>query len=223
MRTRLMQLWTDSRGLATSLIEVSTVIAITAILAAVALDLTSSEVTGANVQSGNSEIKLIGTSILSFIQDTGYAPAFQSGLAVGPKDPVFMVLQTGGADPVDLTKTWPTDTGVRDLLNNHIVQNNPGGSGIAYLLMGQISYARFKGWNGPYMSQLPRADPWGDKYLVNIGFATSQGELIANLPAGRRPAVYVLSAGANQTIETNFMQAADEFIAGGDDQVFRIQ
>jgi len=33
----------------------------------------------------------------------------------------------------------------------------------------------------------------------------------------------VISAGANQTIETNFMQAADTFVAGGDDQVFRIQ
>jgi hypothetical protein len=203
--------------------EVSTVIAITAILASVAVVVSNQEISGANTQSGNSEVKLIGVSILSFIQDTGFAPAFLSGQSTGPNDGVVLVLQTTGADPSDATQTWPSTGESRDLLNNHIVQDNPAGSGIPYLRIGEISYARFKGWNGPYMSRLPSADPWGDRYLVNIGFATSQGAHLANLPTGKRPAVFVLSAGANRQIETNFIQAADEFVAGGDDQVFRIQ
>jgi hypothetical protein len=73
------------------------------------------------------------------------------------------------------------------------------------------------------MSKLPSADPWDDKYLANTGLLTSQGVQFAELPPGRRPAVFVISAGMNRTIETRFLQAADEFQTGGDDIVFRIQ
>src|SRR5262249_48075513 len=106
---------------------------------------------------------------------------------------------------------------------NQLNLDNPGLSGIAYSRVGELSYARFQGWNGPYMSQLPSADPWGDKYLANVGLLTTQGAQLANLPPGRRPAVFVISAGANRTLETSYLQAGGQFTAGGDDVVFRIQ
>ena len=94
MRSRLTQLWTDNRGLATSLIEVSMVIAITAVLTSVAMEVSTTQVTSANTQTGNSEIKLIGVSVLSFIQDTGFVPAFKSGQSVGPNDGFVLVRES---------------------------------------------------------------------------------------------------------------------------------
>ena len=223
MSTRIQSSLTDNRGIATSLMEATLVIAIAAVLSTVAVVSSSDQVTDADVNNGKSEVKLIGVSILSFMQDTGYAPAFLLGSKIGPNDGITMILESEGSDPDDSTGTWPLKDGPSDLLKHHIVENNPGDSKTAYIRVGELDYARFQGWNGPYMSKVPAQDPWGDRYLVNIGFATSQGSAGANLPARRKPAVFVISAGPNRSIETKYLQAADEFIEGGDDLIFRIQ
>lgn len=226
MRRRTATTWGNNRGIATSLMEATLVITIAAVLSTVAIITSSDQVSDADTTTGNSEVKLIGVSILSFMQDTGYAPAYLAGNKNGPSDTIAMILESEGSYPDDSTGTWPIGESANvtvDLLTNHLTQNNPGNSKVSYLRFGEIDYARFQGWNGPYMSKIPAADPWGDKYLVNIGFATSQGAAAANLPAGRRPAVFVLSAGPNRSIETKYLQLADEFVEGGDDQIFRIQ
>jgi len=213
----------DNRGIATSLMEATLVITIAAVLSTVAVITSGDQVTDADINSGKSEVKLIGISVLSFMQDTGYAPAFLLGNKIGPNDGITMILESEGTDPDDSTGTWPLKDGAKDLLKHQIVENNPGDSKNPYIRVGDLSYARFQGWNGPYMSKVSAGDPWGDRYLVNIGFATSQGAAAANLPAGRKPAVFVISAGPNRSIETKYLQAADEFIEGGDDLIFRIQ
>jgi type II secretory pathway pseudopilin PulG len=226
MRLRTAGSWNNNRGIATSLMEATLVITIAAILSTVAIVTSGDQVGDADLERSSSELKLIGISVLSFMQDTGHAPAYLAGNLNGPNDSIVMLLESGGNDPDDSTGTWPIGEGTSvkvDLLTNQINQNNPGDSKISYLRVGEIAHARFQGWNGPYMSKIPAANPWGDKYLVNIGYATSQGAAGANLPPGKRPAVFVISAGPNRSIETNFLQAADEFVEAGDDQIFRIQ
>ena len=223
MRNLIQRLWTDNRGIATSLMEATLVVTIAAVLSSVAVITTSDQVSEADTTSSTSEVKLIGVSILSFMQDTGYAPAYLNGDATGPNDTITMIIQTEGSEPSDGTKTWPSDKSGRELLDNQIIHNNPGGSGIPYKRVGDFEWNKFKGWDGPYMSSLPDGDPWGDRYICNTGFGTSQGAAQANLSTGKRPAVFCLSAGANRTIETKYLQAADEFVSGGDDQIFRIQ
>ena len=68
-----------------------------------------------------------------------------------------------------------------------------------------------RGWAGPYIPVLPKTDPWGNKYIVNI----------RDLPTGR--AVLVLSAGPNRTIETSSGQQGDSVAVSGDDIVFRVK
>lgn len=203
--------------------EATLVITIAAVLSSVAIITSSDQVADADAQTGRSEVKLIGVSVLSFMQDTGYAPAYLAGNRNGPTDTVAMILESAGSTPDDATKTWPFADAKVDLLEHHLTRNNPGDSKVSYLRLGEIAHARFQGWNGPYMSRIPAGDPWGGKYLVNIGYATSQGAASANLATGRRPAVFVISAGPNRSIETKFLQAADEFVEGGDDEIFRIQ
>jgi hypothetical protein len=223
MRKRSQGFWKDNRGLATSLMEATLVITIAAVLSTVAIITSSDQAADADTTTSHSEVKLIGVSVLSFMQDTGYAPAYLSGTSNGPNDAIAVILESEGTDPDDSTGTWPLKNGKVDLLSNHLTLNNPGDSKVGYKRVGEISYARFQGWNGPYMSKIPAADPWGDRYLVNIGYATSQGATAANLGTGKRPAVFVISAGPNRTLETKYLQAADEFVEGGDDEIFRIQ
>jgi type II secretory pathway pseudopilin PulG len=210
------------------LIEVVLVIAIVAVIAGAALMYSLGSIEDARLSRALSDAEMIGIAIHAFMQDTGYAPAFRSGQEHGPDDGFYTVLETDGSEPgMAEDIAWPEED--RDLLANHLIKNAPGGSGERYPRIGELTYDRTKGWNGPYSARMPSADPWGNKYLVNIQLLTPKGlrELVEAeelaLGTGQRPAVFTISGGPNRQIETRFNQIADSFEAGGDDIVFRIQ
>ena len=216
----------DNRGLAAGLVEVVVVVAIVTILASVAIGAGLDRIEEAKEAAAGGDAEMIGMAVHNFMQDTGLPPAFKSGTATSLTDEIFFVLETEGNDAIDETSTWPTETDERDLLENHLLLNQPDGTAPGYPRVGEISFNRHKGWNGPYLFGLP-VDPWADKYLVNVQFLTPQGvDLVREdlaIPTGGRVAVVVLSPGANRKIETRFDQLNDSFEAGGDDIIFRIQ
>ncbi len=224
----LPKTFTNNRGMiATSLMEVVMVVTIVAVIASVAVGSGLDRIDDARMAQANRDTELIGMAVHSFMQDTGLPPAFKSGLATSPTADIFFVLETEGDPAEDETTTWPTEADERDLIENHLMMNQPDGSASGYLRVGEISYNRQKGWNGPYLTSLPTSDPWADKYLVNVQFLTPQGvDLVREnltIPTGGRVAVVVLSAGANRTIETRVDQLSESFTAIGDDIIFRMQ
>ncbi|HLH32670.1 MAG TPA: hypothetical protein VKY31_15830 [Terriglobia bacterium] len=101
----------------------------------------------------------------------------------------------------------------------------PPSSTDAYPLRGSYNGDPNRGWNGPYISSMPKTDPWGNKYIVNIeylhpGFLSTISGSNSSLP---QIAVIVLSAGPNRNIETPVDQPFNTFKAQGDDIVFRIK
>ena len=75
------------------------------------------------------------------------------------------------------------------------------------------------------MIALPKTDPWGDKYIINVrnlhsGYLKTLSGSSSRLP---KLAVIVLSAGPNRNIETRVDQSFDSFSAAGDDIVFRVK
>jgi type II secretory pathway pseudopilin PulG len=228
MPEAVIRLVSDDSGIATSLIEAVLVIAIAAILAGISISAAMTHIENARLSRATSDAEIIGISIHSFMHDTGWAPAFKSGDARTPDDDVFSVLESAGSDPtVDDMLHWPMEASKRERLENQLIKNKPGDTGTPYPRMGEISYARFKGWNGPYTTSMPSSDPWGDKYLVNVQLLTPKGVQLEHetlaLGTGQRLAVFVVSAGPNRQLETKFDQFAEAFVAGGDDVVYRIQ
>jgi type II secretory pathway pseudopilin PulG len=71
------------------------------------------------------------------------------------------------------------------------------------------------GWDGPYVLHPVPTDPWGNAYVVNIS-CSSAGTKEAR-------AIYVLSAGPNETIDTPFDQPASEASIRGDDVGVRVR
>jgi type II secretory pathway pseudopilin PulG len=217
----------NESGLATSLLEAALVIAIVAVISTMALVAAMRHLDEAKLARAAGDTETIGISIQSFMHDTGWAPVFKSGDARGPQDGIFYLLQSDGSDPIiDASLNWPTMDSQRDRLENQLIKNSPGGTGAAYPRIGQISYNRLKGWNGPYTTAMPSSDPWGDRYFVNVQLLNPKGiqaDSDLTLGAGQRPAVFVVSAGPNRQLETKFDQVAEAFVAGGDDVVFRIQ
>lgn len=73
---------------------------------------------------------------------------------------------------------------------------------------------------GGYVSGPLRSDPWGNRYLVNIGVSRrGAGEEAASDPR----ALWVLSAGPNGLVETPYAVSAVSAIVHGDDVAARIE
>ena len=71
-----------------------------------------------------------------------------------------------------------------------------------------------------YVSQPLRSDPWGNRYLVNIGaLQTSEADEASTEPR----ALWVLSAGPNGLVETVYAAPALSAVVGGDDIGARIK
>lgn len=78
------------------------------------------------------------------------------------------------------------------------------------------------GWAGPYLSNVIKGDPWGNQFVVNTAWLDG-GSTPADQNGRTRRAVYVVSAGANGTIDTPYEQPITDAEAFGDDIVIRIQ
>lgn len=187
-----------------TLIEVASVVAITATLTAVALPIVLDKVNAGKEAAALQDAKQIGSAIATFFKDTGQFPAYKgatakfyqvlrSGLQTG-------VLGAAGRDPVDAETKWgafETDT-----LQNHLIKDDPGGAAAdSGYLDASIN------WKGPYVESLNKTDPWGNNYLVYIKafWFPSTG---LNKTYG-----WIISAGPNAILETDETDTS----LGGDD------
>ena len=124
--------------------------------------------------------------------------------------------------------------GHHDTIENHLIENTIGGDITnRFTTRGGFLGDPSRGWSGPYVTSLPKTDPWGNKYMVNIREAHVRHlsdpafqSIHQNFqPAGGivKTAVFVISAGPNRQLETNSEQSADGFIPAGDDLIFRVK
>lgn len=199
-----------------TLIEVTVVLAVLVTLALVLTPSIANSITDARIARARNDCQTIAGGIYQFFRDTGYFPVWRAaqpggaGTAAGR----LQVLAGEGSAPLeDVPSPWTT--GAAGSLTDQLVTNAPG-----YALRTPTSQF---GWNGPYFSSGVGADPWGRRYVVNVGLIDlSPGAATAS--GQPKMAVWVLSAGPNGIIETPF--AASILAAarpGGDDIGTRIQ
>ncbi len=131
------------------------------------------------------------------------------------------------------------NTPKHDTIEGHLIRNQIGGlsatgTGTYYPLRGFYAGDPQRGWAGPYISSLPKTDPWGNKYIINVrelhaghlldpAYDSTHERAVNDQMPMPKMAVIVLSAGPNRTIETPAEQQFDTFMAMGDDIVFRIK
>ncbi len=189
-----------------TLIEVVVVIAVIAILAAILAPSIIKHVDDAKISRAKAETKVIASAITSFYKDLGQWP-----VGTDPANPVQVLYTYEGNDPTPRSGSaqytrWINLT-PRAVLRDHLIRNRDS-SGYIYPRTG--TYA----WKGPYATSFS-ADPWGNRYLINIGRINVTGAV-----------VWVLSAGPNGLIETPFNQAdtgTAPATTGGDDIGFRLK
>lgn len=196
-----------------TLMEIIIVLAIIAALAAIITPLAFSYLSDAKKTQAQNDANQVAEAIARFVRDTALPPyknntaTDKSQAFVSTTD--FDCLQGSvGGDPDVGTSGWAC--AVKDTIDNHMIINAPAGDATKkYKTTGKTA------WKGPYLPNVP-ADPWGKRYLVNIGQA--------NPSASPAKAVWVLSAGPDGKIDTAFdKDAATTFTASGDDIIARVK
>lgn len=200
----------------------------------------------AKVWTAKHDVKAIATAIYAFRGDVKEWPIWKDGSDCKPADGG---LSTGKA--YDLLRSadgnWPAVDGSValasewlsssfDTIENQLVWGTPGGDvSKKYLDRAGSTTSPFR---GPYLGtsyliagNVPATtflskDPWGNKYFLNVKYL--QPEHLAHGTPGRE-VVFVISAGPNETLETDFSQdlltggpSAGKFAVGGDDIVYVI-
>ena len=197
-----------------TLIEIIVVIAAIAILVSILTPMMVKHLEDSKISRAVSDVKIIGAALGDFYKDNAKWPIFiDPTLPLTDSNNIFLLLGVGNdADSIDHDTLdakfwnkaggWPVNR--TDRLEDHLMYNEPP--------INQYNPAR---WKGPYLSKIT-ADPWGNHYSVNALYLS---EL---LPEGE--VVWVLSAGKDETWETDISQLNSSLImVGGDDIAFRIK
>lgn len=189
-----------------TLIEMVVVLAVIATLAAVITPMTISYMKDAKTRKAEADVNVIGASILAFNKDLREWPIWAAGTATTPADTKYDVLSSeAGDDAVATGVTYDTSTGL-DSIDDQLITNDP-----VYSLTGK------RKWMGPYLENI-NEDPWGNKYYINVKYLQP-----SYLSPGSEMAVFVLSAGPDEEIDTDFTQAVTAFSTGDDDITYRIK
>jgi prepilin-type N-terminal cleavage/methylation domain-containing protein len=197
-----------------TLIEVIVAIAVVAILAGMITPSIIKHMDDSKRARALNDCHVIGSAIGSFYKDLGRMPTMDAAGATS----VTLLVGTGNIPTLAAgVTTWNSATTVAtcDLLSNHLSANSPKSQTANMYPTTTSAPGSELVWRGPYQPSIP-ADPWGNRYAVNIGNMTSA-----------YPVVWVISPGPDGIIQTSFNPAAPA--AGttlnvtGDDIAFRIQ
>lgn len=209
-----------------TLLEIIVVLSVLGALSAMLAPVVFRYIDDANASRAQNDVSALAAAINQFYKDTGRYPFYKVGTGKLPytaatdaailSSNILCVGTAGSADttaPVD-GGSWGVGAALCDSLTNQLIANTPMSgatpAGTAYATTGP------RAWKGPYLERVPATDPWNRSYVVNIDNAD---------PSDTTPeAVYVLSAGANGTIETTATTLATASpAAGGDDIIARVK
>jgi prepilin-type N-terminal cleavage/methylation domain-containing protein len=193
-----------------TMIELTVVLAVIVTLALVLTPSITNFIQDSRVARARADTQAIAGAIFQFYRDNGFYPQWSTSNNGGPgtaQNEVDLLVSPGNVPAVAQANLWTT--GTTDLLTDQLLTNAPG-----YTARTATSTS---GWNGPYLSNTINADPWNNRYAVNVGL------LDPTIGVAGKNAVWALSAGANSTVETTYQQLITVAATGGDDLVFRIQ
>jgi hypothetical protein len=194
-----------------SLIEVAILLTATLAIAGALAPSVTATVRNAQTSTATTVMGQIATQVQQALSDMNYNNFTTDGQKNGPK---VNLLVSDGDIPREVSATgsasWQAfvDDVTIDFLEYHLVTNTPGGDPLNAYSPGLLS-----AWRGAYLNAPVDADPWGNRYMVNVQWLGSGG---ANAND-----VVVYSAGPDETIDTAY--AADPLAAGNDDLITLVE
>jgi len=202
----------DERGF--TLIEVIVAIAVVAILAGIITPSVIKHLDDSKRARAQNDCVVIGSTIASFYKDVARMPNMNAAGTAG-----ITLLVSDGNIPTGNGWNTATTAATCDLLSNHLSANTPKSQTTNMYPTTTTNPGSEFVWRGPYQNNFP-ADPWGNRYAVNIGNFVAAAGANSN-------AVWVISAGPDGIIQTAVNPATPAagttLTAQGDDIVYRIR
>lgn len=223
-----------------TLIEITIVLAVIALLVTILIPSIGSYVDQARHIKVRRDLEVIGLTVFRLKIDNGQSCLRRDAALACTKANRVDLLESDGPDvvPSDVVSlsfsnneisggsiNWQNDGSIAASMMDQFVLNTP-----LYLTPRENipNYPRafnIPGWRGAYMTAPIGPDPWGKKYLVNSVFLSVATDAISGTAEGQKSGewsydVFVISAGPNGLYETPFGQKGA--VAGGDDIIYVI-
>lgn len=194
-----------------TLLEITIILAVMAVLGLILTPSVVNFINNSRLARAQADVEVLANAVAEFYRDSGFFPKY----ADPNKSQEIMLLVSPGDVPTSgqgaATAGWTVDDpGLVDLISNQLVNNRPGGGNVGYPLMRGMGGA---GWNGTYITNEVEADPWGNRYAINV-------EFLVALPGATEPggvqekrAVWALSAGPDGVVNTVYPDEANQVIS----------
>ncbi|TSC54450.1 MAG: hypothetical protein LiPW31_114 [Microgenomates group bacterium LiPW_31] len=166
------------------------------------------------------DCQIIAAGIYKFNGDVKEWPIWKNGAVTNPADGgssagrVYNVLRSDGTMPAcdeinALSSEWADAN--YDTLKNQLAWGAPAGD----------KTKKYSGFRGPYLDPTADSkDPWGNPYLINCKYWQPEH-------SNNKKMIFILSAGPNEVVETDFSQdfleggpGGGTFAVGGDDIIY---
>lgn len=239
--SRRKVVWGAAEGM--SIVETTIILTVLSALTAILAPSIGGYINEARQTAAKKDVEVIGSALTRMLADVGEAWILRDGNGAAATNPpshaaanrVDLLVGAGNAPAVGVVRSgagtdWNAaiDNAAVQRLDYYLVQNTPSNSAAnAYRTAASMSVlgefdpdsgSQFNAehaWRGAYLPGAINADPWGNRYSVNVEFlARAPGAG----PSGNVNDVVVLSAGSDSTIDTRF--DTDGATAGGNDLVF---
>ncbi|HXH25969.1 MAG TPA: prepilin-type N-terminal cleavage/methylation domain-containing protein [Vicinamibacterales bacterium] len=199
-----------------TLIELTVVLAVIVTLALILTPSITNFINDSRVARARADIQTLNAAIAQFYKDNGFYPQWATSSGGGPgTTKLDLLVSPGNVPSASSATTWTsTSATATDSIADQLVTNAPG-----YRM--KTATSDF-GWNGPYLTSNIGADPWNNRYAINVGLIDPTiGTQTAS--GATKSAVWVISAGPNGQIETAYTQPITTAALGGDDIGTRVQ
>ncbi|MFQ5827575.1 MAG: hypothetical protein ACE5JD_00270 [Candidatus Methylomirabilia bacterium] len=221
----LLARFRDCRGV--TLYETTAVVAMTTIVASVAIPMTMDRIEEAKETKAARELLTLANAMMKFRQDTRQWPGEEKIGVVGGAGPCF--LQSGVPTSIDPTLGTPLpdflNIGFFDatvFIGRSCVNFSPSTAlDINDYLVRRPSVVDFPDWQGPYMEPVI-SDPWDRAYIINVLPLIFGGEVAIRGQAGLSEIMrvlgngWILSVGPDRLLETPLNR---ESVAAGSDDI----
>ena len=194
-----------------TLLEITIILSVIAILGLILTPSVINFINNSRLARAQSDVDALANAVANFYRDNGFFPQH----ADASRTSVVSLLVTPGAVPTSgLTAAnngWAiTDVSQIDYVVNQLVNNRPSFGNTGYPLRSALSGS---GWNGPYLTGTIQADPWGNRYVINVGFLSVNLGALESGGLQEKRAVWAISAGPDGGIETPFPTSTTQLVS----------
>ncbi len=184
-----------------TLIEIIVILAVISILVAILTPTVLKFIDDAQRSSAANNVQVIAAALNDLIQDTGKFPGSKT-------TQTFLCSKEGDFATNDPTSSWAPDDTVCSNFFDHLIINDPDGSGTPDESVTDYRTTGKRRYRGPYLSSIDE-DPFGNAFQVNV----------STLVGGNNSPTWVISAGPDGVFDT----ATSATRISGDDIGIRIK